>query len=320
MSSDKPTKSFTITYNANGGSVSVPDKTLNCGFRNWNTKSDGSGKAYAPGGTYSANESATLYAQWNNPRAATLATPKRSGCKFLGWYTSASGGTRIDSATEITKDITVYAHWKIEEKYTVNYDAVGGDGAPSAQTKIEDAGLTLSADKPTKSFTITYNANGGSVSVPDKTLNCGFRNWNTKSDGSGKAYAPGGTYSVNESATLYAQWNNPRAATLATPKRVGYEFVGWFTSASGGTQVDSDTEITGNMMVYARWKSDGSGIVTLKGDVNGDGKINNKDVVALFRYVSSGESGADMDVYDFNGDGKINNKDVVALFRYVSSL
>ncbi|MBO4422934.1 MAG: hypothetical protein J5879_05815 [Clostridia bacterium] len=56
-----------------------------------------------------------------------------------------------------------------------------------------------------------------------------------------------------------------------------------------------------------------------KGDVTGDGKLNNKDVVALFRYVSSGATGADPAVYDFNGDGKINNKDVVALFRYVSA-
>ncbi|MBO4422384.1 MAG: leucine-rich repeat protein [Clostridia bacterium] len=61
-------------------------------------------------------------------------------------------------------------------------------------------------------------------------------------------------------------------------------------------------------------------VTALLGDVTGDGKINNKDVVALFRYVSSDETGGDPAVYDFNGDGKINNKDVVALFRYVSSL
>lgn len=51
-------------------------------------------------------------------------------------------------------------------------------------------------------------------------------------------------------------------------------------------------------------------------DVNGDGEINNKDVVTLFRFVSaSGEYDA---VYDINGDGENNNKDVVALFRALS--
>lgn len=56
-----------------------------------------------------------------------------------------------------------------------------------------------------------------------------------------------------------------------------------------------------------------------KGDINGDGKLNNKDVASLFRYLSSGKDDGDISVYDYNEDGKINNKDVVALFRYVSS-
>lgn len=56
----------------------------------------------------------------------------------------------------------------------------------------------------------------------------------------------------------------------------------------------------------------------LKGDINGDSKVNNKDVVALFRYVNGINVNIDTDTVDFNEDGKINNKDVVALFRYVS--
>ena len=54
------------------------------------------------------------------------------------------------------------------------------------------------------------------------------------------------------------------------------------------------------------------------GDVNGDNVINNKDVVALFKAVSSGDV-INNSVYDFNKDGAVNNKDVVALFKYVSS-
>ncbi|MBO4423791.1 MAG: dockerin type I repeat-containing protein [Clostridia bacterium] len=54
------------------------------------------------------------------------------------------------------------------------------------------------------------------------------------------------------------------------------------------------------------------------GDVNGDGKINNKDVVLLFRRVSGDPAGAVEENCDFNGDGVVNNKDVVSLFRAVS--
>ena len=57
---------------------------------------------------------------------------------------------------------------------------------------------------------------------------------------------------------------------------------------------------------------------TQVGDINGDGELNNKDVVLLFRYVSGSEKADDETVYDFNGDGNVDNKDVVSLFRIVS--
>ncbi|MBR6920854.1 MAG: dockerin type I repeat-containing protein [Clostridia bacterium] len=57
---------------------------------------------------------------------------------------------------------------------------------------------------------------------------------------------------------------------------------------------------------------------TVVGDMNGDKEADNKDVVTLFRYVSSGERLEDESMYDFNGDGAVDNKDVVALFRYLS--
>ena len=54
------------------------------------------------------------------------------------------------------------------------------------------------------------------------------------------------------------------------------------------------------------------------GDINGDGEVNNKDVVTLFRYVSSARTGDDPK-YDYNGDGLVDNKDVVSLFRFLST-
>ena len=59
--------------------------------------------------------------------------------------------------------------------------------------------------------------------------------------------------------------------------------------------------------------------VTLSGDINGDGDVNNKDVVVLFRYVSGNDKETDEKVYDFNEDDKVGNKDVAALFRHVSA-
>lgn len=58
--------------------------------------------------------------------------------------------------------------------------------------------------------------------------------------------------------------------------------------------------------------------ITEPGDVNGDNSVDNKDVVILFRYVSTPNAAYDP-AYDFNGDNAVDNKDVVALFRHVST-
>lgn len=56
------------------------------------------------------------------------------------------------------------------------------------------------------------------------------------------------------------------------------------------------------------------------GDINGDGDVNNKDVVTLFRSLSRTDAYIDHDIYDINADGEIDNKDIVSLFRYISSM
>ena len=96
----------------------------------------------------------------------------------------------------------------------------------------------------------------------------------------------------------------------------------WVRSASGHKQVCEcgyETKMQSHVVaeggaVCVICGYDGS--TAPKGDINNDGDENNKDVIVLFRYVSSG--GTDLK-YDFSGDGEINNKDVVSLFRYISS-
>ena len=115
--------------------------------------------------------------------------------------------------------------------YTVKYDANGGTGAPSSQTKIANVTLTLSSTKPTRaqttatvpgSFVITGDANGGyfgtdttkttttitATTSRTDTTTYSFTKWNTKTDGSGDAYSAGGSYTANSGTTLYAQWNS----------------------------------------------------------------------------------------------------------------
>lgn len=71
--------------------------------------------------------------------------------------------------------------------YAVSYNANGGSGGPSGQTKTYGTNLTLSSTIPTRTG---YT----------------FAGWNTNSAGTGTNYSAGGTYSANAAVTLYAKW------------------------------------------------------------------------------------------------------------------
>ncbi|MBR4672181.1 MAG: InlB B-repeat-containing protein [Bacilli bacterium] len=59
-----------------------------------------------------------------------------------------------------------------------------------------------------------------------------------------------GSGCTNKTATHGSAWGK-----LCTPTRDGYDFKGWYTSASGGTAVTASTTASGNITVYAHWES-----------------------------------------------------------------
>lgn len=60
-----------------------------------------------------------------------LPTPTRAGYGFDGWYTKASGGSKISAATTVSANTTLYAHWT-PNSYSIAYDANGGTGEMDA--------------------------------------------------------------------------------------------------------------------------------------------------------------------------------------------
>lgn len=148
--------------------------------------------------------------------------------------------------------------------YTVSYLGNGNTGGsvPSDQSKEENVALTLS----------------GSGTL--ERTGYGFTGWNTAANGSGIPYPAGATYTDNAPLTLHAQWAGNTSTvtfdanggdapspttkqvtfesaygTLPTVSRTGYNFLGWFTDASGGTEVTPSTTVatTDDHTIYARW-------------------------------------------------------------------
>lgn len=117
-----PKKSYTVKLNANGGSISQSVYTRNCELEGWYKSSSLTGVRYAPDELYMAKSTEVLYAKWINPNLGAVNTPTRANYKFLGWYTSATGGSEYTSASKINSNITLYAHWEQIKKQIPDYN------------------------------------------------------------------------------------------------------------------------------------------------------------------------------------------------------
>lgn len=155
-------------YN-NGSTVTVLGNTGNLTktgyvFAGWNTAANGSGQSYSAGNTFTINTHITLYAQWaagsitvsfdanggttpsetskqttyDSPYG-TLPDTTLTGHSFVGWYTAATGGTRITDASTVStaNDHTLYAQWGINSTaHVASVDGIIG----AAQTSADPPG------------------------------------------------------------------------------------------------------------------------------------------------------------------------------------
>ena len=205
-----------LTYNANGGSVSTAAKTLK-----------------------------------DRDKYGTLPTPTKSGSRFDGWYTAATGGTKVSENNVICGNTTIYAHW-------------------------------------TKYGTLTFDPNGGSVSTTSKQLikgdkygtlptptrdGCRFDGWYTEKDAGDKVESD---WVFQDDYTIYAHWSKYGTLTfdpnggsvsttskqlaagdqygdLPTPTREDYNFDGWYTEKDAGDKADSGWIFHDDYTLYAHW-------------------------------------------------------------------
>ncbi len=196
-----------------------------------------------------------------NSKIGTLPIAERNGYNFAGWYTASEGGTPVDSNTIVKGELNAYAHWEGID-YTLTYDNDGGSGCTSKTAKYDSTwgelctpnktgyvfdywydfsgnritsntkvtgDLTVKAHWTAKTPTVTFNANGGSVSPTSKTV----------------------TY-------------NQKYGTLPTPTKSGSTFAGWYKESSLTNLIDIETivQTETNHTLYARWLTNISAVTT----------------------------------------------------------
>ena len=174
---------YTVTYDANGGSCSTASKNV----------------------TY-------------NSTYGILATPTRIGYTFSGWYTAASGGNQITSSTKvtITSAQTLYAHWTANT-YILTFNANGGINTSGGNFALTTP--PTGYDATNSWVTVTYNSSNFSSmngNIPTRT-GYKFLGWYTdsniqiynekgKSTNNGTLWNTMGLWNATSNQTIYANW------------------------------------------------------------------------------------------------------------------
>ena len=142
---------------------------------------------------------------------------------------------------------------------TVTYNGNDAEGSiknlPATQTVTY--GNPISSQKPTNTYTIKLDANGGTTSSTKVDSTRAFNNWNTNADGSGVTWSPGQTLNQVQPLTLFAQWGNPSTVNLPVATRAGYDFLGWGTTRDATTLYNGTYTPTRPLTLFANWKRNG---------------------------------------------------------------
>ena len=267
VSTPTPPSGYTVILNGNDGVIgtsSTASFKTTYSFSRWNLSGGGS----ISGTTYTfGNSNGTLTAQYTHT-GRSLPTATRSGYTFKGWYTTATGGTKVGDAGTVytpTSNVTIYAQWEknvITSKVTLNV----GAGKANSDTSFQgNSGTSITITNPTapSSYTVYLENNDGSYSSTSARSTFKFSGWSLSGGGS----ISGSTYTFGDTdGTLTAQYTQT-GITLTRPTRTGYTLKGWYTASSGGTKVGNGGDVykpsANGTTIYAQWEKDASAEYTL---------------------------------------------------------
>ncbi len=247
---------YTVSYNANGGTGSMYDTfnpyydgdsftvmvnaftaPTNKHFASWNTAADGSGVTYAAGSLNVIHANVTLYAQWEYNDQFTVTYDENGG---TGTMTDTSSPYYDGNLfTVLTNAFTAPTN-----KHFIGFNTAA-DGSGTSYTEGSSyaisANVTLYAQwEYNEQFTVSYNENGGTGTMTDTSspyydgnlftvltnaftapTNKHFAGFNTAADGSGTSYTEGSSYAISANVTLYAQWEYNEQFTVTYDENGG---------------------------------------------------------------------------------------------------
>lgn len=270
-------------------------------FMGWGTSASDTSVDYNAGASYTSNSAITLYAIWRKElklsynanggssapsassayiynstsnKAFTISStkPTRTGYSFLGWSTSSNATTATysgGSSITISANTTLYAVWKINS-YTLTVNANGGtwNGNTGVSTLKQNYKTTASIPNPTwTGHTFSGWTFSGTGTLSGTTFTFGAGNgtlvarWDTNDYPITFDAGTNGGLIDGLSAKDFVFEYGSKLGTLPVATKKNYVFLGWFTSASGGTKITSNYAVSGAKRFYAQFEIDASAYI-----------------------------------------------------------
>ena len=197
-----------------------------------------------------------------NSSYGELPSPARDGYTFIGWYTDANSGENITAETivAITSDQTLYAHWSADS-YDLIFDPNGGEcsGTSKSVTYDDIYGELPEAVRRGYTFTGWYTAVDGGDNVTAETkvgvtaAQTLYAHW--EADSYTVTFDANGGTVDGRSTAVYTITYDSAYGELPEAVRQEYDFAGWFTDMTDGVQITSDVtcKTPGDITLYAHW-------------------------------------------------------------------
>ena len=204
----------------------------------------------------------------NGSTINSFVAAEKEGYNFKGWYTAATGGTKVESLT-VTENTTLYAQYEVKTfRITYDYnDGVGIAYSGNTLTFTEEGNYNdviripeLGKDHSTM---VGWNdAANGKLYMANTDITHLYGNITLKAIYSGdETYTitynlDGGHWADNETPISRVYAND--SVNLLTPEKenggVTVEFDGWSMDPEGNVMVTSLSDFTEDVDLYAQWR------------------------------------------------------------------
>lgn len=251
--------------------------------------------------------------------------PAVEGYVFTGFDADLNG---------VTSDMEIHPIYIPEEEYatvTLNYF----DNSMFVGSEL-DLVATVLPEILADSVTVTWRSSDPSVAVVDSTgtvtaIHAGTVDISATVSGSGETAVCSFQIMSNPSVELmlssasYLATDGTLLRGVNASKNSVEEILSQFDnakavveSASGNRKTEGLVATGDRVMLYNGSNAVDTLVIVITGDM-GDGKVNNRDVSMLMRYLVEKESpnAYQLAAMDVNGDGEVNNRDAAILARYL---